>query len=208
VNPAALGFRAHSGWAALVVLGGDERSPEILQRCRVELADAAVPGSCQPYHAAEPLAYAEAEALIRRSIGATEALAVRAVRDAIEQIRTRGYEIGACGILLAAGRPLPDLKAILASHALIHTAEGQMYREALARAAEACGLRVIGVKERELFDYVAAELRSTHDHLDRRLSAWGRSVGAPWRQDEKFAALAAWIAWSAIRDKSRARSAG
>src|SRR5258708_3996478 len=49
---AALGFRAHSGWAVGVVVTGSRSNLEVLERRRIEIADAAIPGSKQPYHAA------------------------------------------------------------------------------------------------------------------------------------------------------------
>jgi hypothetical protein len=29
--------------------------------------------------------------------------------------------------------------------------------------------------------------------IQKQLAAWGKTVGAPWRQDEKLAAIAAWV---------------
>jgi hypothetical protein len=56
VPSAALGLRAHTGWAALVVVAGSKRSPAVIQRKRIELADRDVPGSMQPYHHAQGMA--------------------------------------------------------------------------------------------------------------------------------------------------------
>jgi hypothetical protein len=64
--PAALGLRVHSGWAALIVVGGSTRAPEISARRRIEMADPRLPGSQQPYHAAEGLELAKAAALLKR----------------------------------------------------------------------------------------------------------------------------------------------
>src|SRR5260370_9420027 len=46
---AALGFRAHSGWAALVAIAGPSRSPAILERRRIELVDPRDPHAKHPY---------------------------------------------------------------------------------------------------------------------------------------------------------------
>ena len=45
----ALGFRAHSGGAALVAVAGTIDAPQILERRRIVIADCK-----QPYHAAAP----------------------------------------------------------------------------------------------------------------------------------------------------------
>jgi hypothetical protein len=188
---AAVGFRVHSGWAAAVTLSGTQRSPEIVDRRRVELCEASIRGSKQPYHAAEALPPRDAEALIGRCRASTASLA----RRGMEEIR-RAHPIAACGVLMASGRPLPDLAGILASHALIHTAEGEFFRNAIAETARELKLPVRAVKERELLQVCGAELGLSPAALAERLAAWGRAVGPPWRQDEKFAALAAWLVLS------------
>ena len=65
-SAAALGFRAHSGWAALVAVAGTPQSGQVLLRRRIELADPKVPGSKQPYHAAEGEKFPKAEKIIGR----------------------------------------------------------------------------------------------------------------------------------------------
>src|SRR5437879_4722426 len=55
-----LGFAPHSGWAAVVVVGGVIDEPEVLARQCVGMADPDLPGSKQPYHEVEELALQEA----------------------------------------------------------------------------------------------------------------------------------------------------
>ena len=187
---AAIGFRAHAGWASAVAIGGSAASPEILERRRIVTADPSIPGSKQPYHAAEGLALGRAKALIDRSTGSSRELARTGLERMVGDLRERGCAVSGCAILLASGRPLPDLEGILASHARIHAAEGELFREVLRSAARECGLRVEGLAERGI-GALAAEVLG----LDpaERLAAMGRAVGPPWRQDEKLAATAAWI---------------
>ena len=193
---AALGFRAHSGWAAVVVVSGTAAAPVILDRRRIEIADPKVRGSKQPFHAAEPLPFKDAEQLIRRCTKSTNGLAERAVRGVVDDAQGKGYRVAGCGLLTASGRPLPALAAILASHALIHAAEGEMFREALVRASEECGLAVTKVRERELLERAASALRTPADKLQRRLAELGRPLGPPWTQDQKLATLVALLALS------------
>lgn len=190
---AALGFRAHSGWAALVVVGGSRRSPGVLDRRRIELADPAIPGSKQPYHAVERLELKEAEKLVRSCVDTARRLARQALRAVVDDLRKSGHEVVGCGMLLGSGRPATTLAATLASHALIHTAEGEMFREALRHACKHWSLTVSGVREREIYERGAAELRLRVDELQGRLSELGRAIGPPWRQDEKLAALVGWL---------------
>jgi hypothetical protein len=99
-----------------------------------------------------------------------------------------------CGLLLASGRPLPALEKILASHALIHTADGELFREALLDASARCGLKEFTIKDKELLARTGQVFRAKPNELMRRVTELGRSFGAPWSQDEKFATLAAWLA--------------
>src|SRR5260370_10878022 len=131
MTKAAIGFRAHSGWSALVVVAAGPRSPVVVDRRRIELADAAILGAKQPYHAAEPLKLKEAEAYIQRSLDQARLLAQRALKAAIHDVRQSGHEVIGCGVVVASGRPAPALAPSLASHALLHSAQGELVRDAL-----------------------------------------------------------------------------
>ena len=191
---AALGFRAHSGWTAAVAVGGSLDSPVVLDRRRVETSDAAIHGSRQPFHAAEPLGFEKAEALIRQCRESSTALATRAVTAMVAQLTQNGHAVVGAGILFASGRPLPPLAAILRSHALIHTAEGEFFREVLVHASEHCSLPVTKIKEREIWERGTTVLRRPSADLQQLIDGLGKSLGPPWRQDEKLASMAAWIA--------------
>jgi hypothetical protein len=194
---AALGLRAHSGWAALVAITGPLDSPSIIDRRTIQLCNPKTRGSKQPYHAAEPLPYQQAERFVTQCIDETRHLADEGLRAAIQDVQNSGHHIAACGILLGSGRTLPTLERILASHALIHAAEGEMFRDALLHAAQECKLTVKGIKERELHSQAAAMLGRSAEQLRDYLTNQGRILGAPWREDQKCATLAAWLALSA-----------
>lgn len=188
----ALGLRAHSGWAALVALAGPPGSPAVADRRRVTLAGPGIPK--QPYHAAENLRLEKATELIRHCVRGSRGLARQAFRETIADARRKGYVVVACGQLLASGRPLPGLAAVLASHALIHTADGEHFRDAIAHAAAHQKLPVTSVREKEIWARASAELEIPLAELERRIHAMGRVIGPPWAEDQKLAALAAWIA--------------
>ena len=192
--PAAIGFRVHSGWAALVAVTGPLKSFTVIDRKHITLADPAIKGSVQPYHAAERMPFADAERLIQRCIDSSRNLAYLELRKALDDLHRKKYRVTACALLLASGRPLPDLAATFASHALIHTAEGELFRDAVAHAAVRCELPVLKLKERELLDHAATRFHIAAADLQRRLTEIGRALGAPWRQDEKYAALVAALA--------------
>jgi hypothetical protein len=172
---AAIGFRAHSGWAAAVAVAGGKA----IERRRLEICDCLLRGSAQPYHTVAKMPLPEARRFLERCARISTAMAEQAVRKMTTELAAGGYRVSHCSILLGSGRPLGELEKTLASHPLIRTAEGEFYREALREACRLCGLPIEGIKERDLSARLAdaAEL--------------GKALGPPWRRDEKLCALAA-----------------
>jgi hypothetical protein len=199
---AALGFRAHSGWAAVVAVGGSRDEPLVLSRTRIELADPDVPESFQPYHSASELDTAAAGNFIRRCAAVTKQMARKAVRDIVAQLQGAGHEIVACGNLLGSGHSPATLAAALASHPMLHTAEGEFYRNALDDASRNLGVKVIGVREKEIVELGSAMFGIAPDRLQQRLTELGKPFGSPWRQDEKLATLAGWLALAENRGRA------
>jgi hypothetical protein len=199
-NTAALGFRTHSGWATAVALRGSPHSPEVPQvpevidRRRITLVELRSPGGVQPYHVARAMDLPKAEEFIQTVILAVDHTTLLAVRDFAEAINGMGLEITCCGIVLASGRALPSLEATLRSHAMVHTAEGELYRTAIAKAAKNLNWRCVRVPERDLYELAAKQLRIPEPKLKLRITEMGRGVGSPWSADEKCATLVAWLA--------------
>jgi hypothetical protein len=193
-NSAALGFRTHSGWAAAVALGGSPRSPEVIDRRRIALIESGSPGGVQPYHVARTMDLSKAEEFIQGVIGLVDRTALLAVRAFAEVINVKGHAVACCGIVLASGRALPSLEATLRSHAMVHTAEGELYRAAIAAAAKNLNWRHVGVPERDLYKFAAKHLRIPEPKLKLRIAEMGRGQGTPWSADEKCATLVAWLA--------------
>ena len=77
---------------------------------------------------------------------------------------------------------------------MIHTADGVFFRNAIERACEQLEVPVIRVKERDVCSVAEDKLRLTAERLQGHLAVMGKTAGPPWTQDQKLAALAAWIA--------------
>jgi hypothetical protein len=91
---------------------------------------------------------------------------------------------------------MPDwtVDEILAVHFRMHKAEGVLFRDALARAARACGLRLLGIPEKQLDEHVERALATSVNSLRKTIASLGKSVGPPWGKDQKDASLAAMVA--------------
>ena len=191
---AAIGFRVHSGWAVMVAVSLESGEPRVLLRQRPHLVKRFTYEFRQPYHTAERMPFAKSRTFIARMEDESRELAEKTVRDAQAAMRDQGFELTSLALLLASGRALPSLDKILASHALIHTADGEHFRSALRSAGEACGLAALEVPARDLLATASKRLGIPPKKLTAQLIALGKPLGPPWSQDEKFATLAAWLA--------------
>jgi hypothetical protein len=190
---AALGFRVHSGWTALVAVALEEQAPVVLIRRRLQLVKTFSYTFRQPYHTAEKMALSDAADFVRSVEGESRELAKEGIRAAQKELADLNYKLSGCGLLLASGRELPEFEKILASHALIHTADGELFRHSIRHACARRKIPVAAVKERDLLQTTAKALHANPVSLIKRVGALGKSLGPPWTQDEKLSALAAWL---------------
>ena len=180
------GLKAHSGWAALVVLGRQKDDLLVVDRRRIELVENE--WAKQPYHAAEGLKPEMARDLVERGIDSAHKFAVREMRAALKREMDRKNEVKACAVLV--GSPMPDwnVEEILAVHFRMHKAEGVLFRDALVHAAKECKIKPVEIPEKELASHAERE----------QIAALGKSAGPPWGKDQKEAALAALIALQSL----------
>jgi hypothetical protein len=193
VQSAAVGFRVHSGWAAAVVLCVGSDAPVVVDRRKIQLVKIFSYTYRQPYHTAEKMPRPDAAKFIRDAQSEARRLAVSSLRLLQKDVAQGDFKIARGALLLASGRALPKLEQILASHALIHTADGELFRDGLRAACTACDLPLEGIREKELFAAASKTLGVQPAVLQRRVAALGKALGPPWSQDEKFAALGAWL---------------
>jgi len=188
----AFGMKAHSGWAALVVVGTRDDDFAVVDRRRIELVEDE--WAKQPYHAAENMEAGAARDLVERGIETAQRIAVRELRAAVKREQERKNEVTACAVLV--GNPMPDwsIAEILAVHFRMHKAEGFLFRDALVQATKAHGLRLVAIPEKLLTKHAGTALGSPVSRLEKKVAALGKSVGPPWGKDQKDAALAAMIA--------------
>ena len=193
MQSSAVGFRVHSGWAAVVVVSGPAERPVVVDRRRIELVKIFTYTFRQPYHTAEKMPRKDAVKFIRGVQSEAKRLAVTSLRALQKDLAEADFKIVRGALLMASGRALPSLELILASHALIHTADGELFRDSLRAACAVCNLPLERIREKELFAAASKALCVQPAVLQRRVAVLGKALGPPWSQDEKFAALAAWF---------------
>lgn len=191
---AAIGLRAHSGWAALVSLVGPAHQPTVISRRRIVIADPDFRGSSQPYHFVEEMSLSDASEIVARCWKSSVELAADELAAEKKRIAEKGFDASVCGVLQGRITEMPPLEKILTAHPLLHTAEGVMFRQVVSMAAEACGMRVASVAEKSVEARAAKEFKLPADQVMVRLTAMGRGLGSPWTLDQKYATAAAWLA--------------
>jgi hypothetical protein len=190
VTAIGLGWRVHSWWAVVVAVSGPAASPVIVHRERVTLLDDA--SLREPYHAAVGLPLDEAIALltsVEEAAASAAASTVSGFVSSLGSVATVGVVGGNRGLR-------PELPRILASHALLHASERDLYEQAVVEGATRAGLPVTTVPATgKLFDH-ASEVLGVK--LETSLAALGKSMGPPWQKDHKEATAAALVALDAM----------
>jgi hypothetical protein len=199
---AAIGFRVKSGWATAVLVAGPVQAPRILDRRAIDLCDPAIPESRQPHHAGMSTLQTDATKVERLRKIVIRA-ANQSVADLIKDYQTAGHQIGAAGLVV--GSEIDPAK-VSNPHIRAHALEGRLFRTALEEALRSCGLACSILVERNAYSRAAEILKKSPDALKRSVASLGRSVGGPWRADEKTATLAAWLLLCDYEADSRFRA--
>ena len=190
MNPVALGFRVKSGYAIAVALGGPASAPCAISRHVVELSDPEVADTRQPYHDGFYTHEEDAPTIARR-VRIIERVAKRSVTALLKDERLAGCR----GAGLVVGSVIDPAK-VGNPHIRAHASEGRLFRTVLESALRSHGIACEVIVEKQLAAKAAAGLERRDAEIRRVLAGFGKSLGAPWRADEKAASIAAWLALS------------
>jgi len=191
METAALGFRVKSGWAMAVLIGGSASEPVVVDRRRIELADASVPESIQPFHAALDLPKAAGAKVVARLVKVVERYSQHAMADLMNRYRAAGHRITAAGIVVGS---IVDPKTIKNDHIRAHAEEGRLFRVAVQNALKLYRLTATATPEKELIAKAVKALGTSEQKLKAYLVDIGKPLDGSWRAEDKTAALAAWLA--------------
>jgi hypothetical protein len=173
-----------------VLLTGPIGSPALRDNRVIDLFDPRSPETRQPYHAAAGQLETDAKKTNRRR-NTVRRIAKQSVTNLLTDYRRKGYAI-ARGFLVVGSQF--DPATIANPHIRAHALEGQLFRSALERALNGHGIRTAVLLERAAYDKAATQLKKSSVDVQRAIQNLGRVTGGPWRAEQKFAALAAWVA--------------
>jgi hypothetical protein len=198
---AAWGISPHMGWAAVASIAVAKGAVRVIRTDRIATGTTDDPETVEPYHIAAGIGHLEqapppsdGAEIVRRGLEKQQRHALASVRALAESLRDSGYTLAAAAILCGRGRNGSSLERILASHAQIHIAEGIAVRDALAAALDALRVHAVMVDRKTLLAQAAATLKLDAAAIIASLKSLRPDNGGPWRQEQKHAALAAWLA--------------
>src|ERR1041385_2313909 len=180
-QPAALGFRVKSGWAAAVLVAGPVRSPQLCDVGRLDLSDPRFPETRQPYHAVMGKLETD-KTKINRRVSIVRSIAQRSVATLLAGYRGKGYAINRAGLVV--GSQI-DPVSIANPHIRAHAFEGQLFRSVLEETLQEFGIRTEIVLERNAYAQGAAKFKESNDNVRRMIQNLGHSAQGPWRAEQK-----------------------
>ena len=174
----AIGIVPHTGWAWVVRVSGSRSAPRIESRSNVVVCDV-LDGELYHLAADRPR---DRDAFFKGRRAAAVKGARRALDPHLGDVRA--------ALILGKQPRLPPLERIVASHPLIHGAEGELWRAVFAEVCSEGGATVSRAAAAE----VRATLEARHgvEAMAAFLARGKRDVGAPWGREPRDAALAAW----------------
>jgi hypothetical protein len=189
---AALGFRVKSGWAAVVLLTGPTVSPTLRDNRVIDLSDPQSPETRQPYHAAIGELETDPRKVNRRAKVVRD-VTERSIANLLAGCRRKGYLIDRASLVVGSQ---VDPASVANPHIRAHALEGQLFRSVLDQALRAHKIHTAILLERDAYTRTAMHLKKSPDDVRQIIQNFRRSTEAPWRAEQKLAALAAWFALS------------
>jgi len=187
---AALGFRVKSGWAAAVLLTGSARSPQLCDVQRIDLSDPQVPETRQPYHAAMGKQETDPQKIDRR-VRVVRSIAQPSVAKLLAGYRQNGYSIRRAALVVGSRI---DPASIANLHIRAHALEGQLFRSVLQESLRVHRILSYVLIERDAYAQAAVQVKQSNENVRRVIQKFGQDTEAPWRAEQKLAAVAAWVA--------------
>ena len=176
-----------SGWAAVIVLSGTVSSPRILTSSILQMSDATVPETRQPYH---------------RRTGELETKSdiVQSRIERVQQVIAESLSAFLSTTFLSESQPLAavvgggkaDPSSIANAHIKAHALEGRLFVDSLWNELRRRGIEATIVREAEIWQVGTRELGKSLADLRLLLGQMGTAI-RPWRMEQKIAALGAWL---------------
>jgi len=185
-----LGFRVKSGFAIAVALRGPASAPGAIARELVELSDPDVIETRQPYHHGFSR-HEEDDRQIAKRVTIVERCARQSIAALLKDERFERFTCRGAGLVVGS---VIDPATVGNPHIRAHASEGRLFRSVLQSALQAHGINCDVIVDKQLAVKAAASLKRSDAEIRTVVAGFGKTLGGPWRADEKAASTAAWLA--------------
>jgi hypothetical protein len=186
---AVVGLCAKTGSAVAVTLTDVFDDPTLADRRTIDMGS--TEHSRFVFHEAQALSGVDARRFVQRCETSVHRRARTEVDAMLRELGRADVRV-VRGAVVDTNKPfvaLP-LDKILASHSLVHAAEGELYRSAIVAALTRRDIDVECIPRGDVSSRAAGALGASSG-CDRFVAALGQVAGPPWRREHKDAALAA-----------------
>lgn len=197
---AALGFRAHKGSVDVVGVTVEAGTPRLVHSAIVKTAPDGDRIAMEPYHVAggwDGLArvapHPEPKAAIAQGRKTPARFATKAIADIAQALEAQNLKTVAGAVLATRGWLGHDLAGILGSHEHVRVYESEAVRDAVRAGLKANKIKAQDIDQKSLYAVAAETLKLSEARLKTTLTALRGETHRPWSQDQKLAALAAWL---------------
>jgi hypothetical protein len=203
MTQAALGLRAHMGWAAAVAVTLEGAAPRLVHSSIIMTAPDGDRIAKEPYHVAagwdgltRVAPHPDPAAAVAQGRKTQERMASQAIAEIVAELKAQKLKVAAGAVLATRGLQMYDLADALSHHAHVHVAEGMAVRDALRFALKANKIAAREFDQKSLYAEGGKTLKLTEARLKQTLVDL-KGTAKPWTQDQKLCALAAWLALAA-----------
>ena len=109
----------------------------------------------------------------------------------LDGYRQDGYSIRRAALVVGSRI---DPASIANPHIRAHAFEGRLFRSVLEKSLQTHRIRTDVLIERDAYREAIVILKQSNEHVRRMIQILGRDTEAPWRAEQKLAAVAAWFA--------------
>ena len=180
----ALGFRIKSGYAIAVVLAGRAKAPTVVARRVVDLCNPDAPETRQPYHDGFYKEENDSPEIARR-VKIVKRCARSSMNTLVEETCGTRQPGESARAALVVGSVIDPIRLATRTFAPTRTKAGSFarYRGCAAIARH----RVRRDRREATRDDGSSRLRRPDAEIKRALAVFGKTVGGPWRAEEKAA---------------------
>jgi hypothetical protein len=128
---------------------------------------------------------------LNRRVDVVRRIAEKSITKLLAGYRQQNFRIKRAALVV--GSQI-DPHSVTNPHIRAHALEGQLFRSVLQESLLAHRILSDVLIERDAYTRAGVQLKQSNENVRRVIQKFGRDTKAPWRAEQKLAAVAAWVA--------------